>query len=226
MNNPDFPPESVVYPEVEVSPERKWKDRLNTAIIGIEVGPVNEFGRFGALAVAMALSRSNPAISAFAMGGAAAAFEVPAALAAADALENSERLQHSLGSINGFAGKLKEKFGVTVDAKTSMPTKIGLAYFGGSAVSEIVKHREDASRTKEQNRRYGLGVAGSLTGVSALQGYLIAEGIQYPSPDKVAGAVLAVGSIIGAAKIFKGWVKRENRSQNNQESQALPQEEL
>lgn len=191
--------------------KHRIRDKINALIIGIEVSPLNEVGRFGALGVAMATSRSNPAIAAAAIGAATAVFEVPAAYAAADALENSETLRVSIDRINNFTGNLKERLDIPRDTQTSTLTKVGLAYLGGSAVSEIVRHKEEPSRTYEQNRRYGLTTAASLVGVSAVQGYLIAEGIAYPSPNRLALTALAAGTVIGAGKMLKSWVRRENR---------------
>lgn len=208
--NQETNPSAVQFEAPEA--DRRLQNLRDAAIIFCEVTPINELGRFGALAAAIALSKSNPEVSAAAMGGATALFEVPAAYAAANALQAGRKLKASIDRVSSFTDSVKERLGIAADRTTSIPTKIGLAYLGGSAVSEMVKYREDTTRTTEQNRAYGLRVASALICVSTVQGYVIAAGIEHPEPKTLAGAALGVGSIFGAGKFFKAFINREKKS--------------
>src|SRR5690606_31199433 len=91
------------------------------------------------------------------------------------------------------------------DARMSRTAETGIALIGGSAVVMAAKHRQDTSRTIEQNRRYGLKTTAWLAGICAVQGYAGSEVIHNFSGEKLGVAAIAIAGVIGAA----GWAKKK-----------------
>ncbi len=184
------------------------KRALETGVLVTEVLPINEALRYSAFAAAQ-LAGSEPLISGVVLGGATFAIEGAAALATASILEG-DRSKKAIDLIH----KGLNKVGVSKDIKFSPLTKAGIALTGGSAVVTVVKHNENLDRTKSQNRKYGLGSAAGISGFCAVQGYLMAQGIETPNPLTVGGGILAVSSIIAGLKWVKSRVKHEESEES------------
>lgn len=182
----------------DTSGRSKTLDALSGLVIAAEVTLANEAMRFGAFGAAQA-AYGNPVISAAAYGGATLAIEGGAGFASARALD-SDIARKSLDKANN----LLEKIGISKDAKTSSVTKGAAALVGGTAISMLLKDREDPERTKAENRRYGLKSAAGLGGFCAVQGYFMAKGIEVPEPEYIGGGIFAlVGVRFGASKLIQ-----------------------
>lgn len=189
----------------------KIRRAAEATILFAEITPLNEAMRVTAGGAAIAAG-ADPLLAAGIFAGTNMVIESAAAVAAASWL-GTER---SKKTMDWFNGKLS-KVGISPEAKFSPLAKGGIAYLGGSAISAAVKYREDTSLEEKEIRRYGLQVATALSGVVAVQGFLIAEGIESPSPLTIGGALLAVASVGG---IFK-WAKRRIRSEEKEQGIVL-----
>ncbi len=176
-------------------------------ILFAEVTPINEAVRIAAGGFAIAKG-VDPIGVAFVYGGATAAIEGSAAIVAASWLSSD----NSARAIDWFNDKL-EKRGIAPEAKFSRLTKSAIAFLGGSAIVSAVNKRENPDNTKAEDRKYGLKVAGMLSGACAVQGYFVAQGVEAPSPTTVGGALLAVSSIFGIYQWAKRRVNREEEAQ-------------
>ncbi len=186
------------------------KRTVEGAILFAEVTPINEAMRIsaGSFAIAKGL---DPIGVATVYGGITAIIEGSAAIVAASWLEDG----NSKRAINWFNDKL-EKRGISPEAKFSGLTKSAIAFLGGSAIVLAVNKRENPENTKAEDRKYGLKVVGLLAGVCAVQGYLVAKGIDAPNPATIGGALLAVSSVAGLYRWAKHRVTREEQAQGIQ----------
>ncbi|MCE7936851.1 hypothetical protein DYH10_03660 [Candidatus Saccharibacteria bacterium CPR2] len=188
-------------------PVHYTKRAIEGAVLFTQITPLNEALRFSAGGAAIAAG-ADPVVTAGVYGASTALIEGSAALATASWLdtENSDK------AIRWFNDKL-EKRGISADTKFSALTKTCIAMIGGTAIVQAVKHREDPERTKNENRRYGLKSAAGLAGMTAVQGYLVAKGIDAPDPLTIGGALLAVGGTVGIYKWGRRKIAREQDTQ-------------
>lgn len=180
------------------------KTSIELAIVAAELSPLNEIMRFTPYAATVA-GNSHPLISGAVLGGATLAVEGAAALATADLLD-SEKGKKIVGWVNDKTGKL-----FAGDIKMSPVAEAGVAYLGGSAVVLAEKQREDPTRTAEQNRKHGIWTASWLAGTLAVQGALLAEGIQSPDPQSIGIALVAAAGVPAIAKWAKNLASRNQR---------------
>lgn len=183
---------------------QRTKRGIEGGILFAQVTPMNEAARFGAAGAAIA-SGASPLTTAAVYGGATLAIEASAAYAAASWLDTDR----SKNAIDWFNDKLKKR-GIPTDTEFSPVTKAGIAFVGGTAIVQAVKHRENPERTKDQNRSYGLRAAAALAGVCGVQGYFVARGIDAPGPETIGGALIAVGGAAGLAKWTKKRLSKES----------------
>lgn len=178
------------------------KRAVEGAVVVFVVSPTNELARVAATGAVAAATR-DPWLAAATWGGTTLAIESAAGVVAADLLE-SEGGKKFVEKINDKA----EKVGISRDTKFSPVTKAGISYMAGSAVATLVEHREDPTRTRAQNLRYGLLNASALGAVCTVQGALVAEGIATPNALTVGGAAIGVGSVVAAIKWASSRVRK------------------
>ncbi len=183
------------------------KTAIETAVIAVEVLPLNEALRYGAFA-AFTATNPNPILGGLVLGGATLAIEGSAAVATADLL-GTERGKKAIAWTNEKLTKI-----IPEGTKMSLPAEAGLAYLGGSAVVVAEKMRENPERTPEQNRRYGLVTAAWLSGVLAVQGTLAANGIHNPEPETIGLGLLGIASV----PVLANWAKKRFSSRKNSRS--------
>lgn len=171
---------------------------VEAAVLTAEVTPINEAIRIAAGAAAIKAGLDPLGVAAV-YGGATLAIESAASFAGASWLTTEK----SKKTMDWFNVKLEQR-GIPSDVELNKPLKAAVAFLGGSAISQVVKYREDTSMSKEQVRSYGLRASSALAGVCALQGYGVAAGLETPNPITVGLAFAAVGSVAGLYK----WSKR------------------
>lgn len=192
------------------------KRAVEISVITVEVGPTNELIRYGAFGAALVETR-NPVIGAAVLGGSTLLVEGAAALATADVI-SSDRATQAYNWINNRLEKV-----IPNNARMSPLVEGGIALYGGSVVVMAEKQRENPHRTKEQNRKYGLFTAGWLSGVLAVEGALIANGVDnYSDPKSVGAAFVVLGGLAAGAK----WAKNHLKKEVNKTRYDLSQEEL
>lgn len=173
------------------------------AIIAAEVGPLNEALRAGIFTAAMVHSEGSPLAGALAYGGATLLVEGTAAVATAGLL----------GSDRGSSAvhKVTEKLNSSLPegAKMNKLTEAGVALLGGSVVAMTAKQVENPTTTASDSRAYGLKTAGWLTGVCAVQGALMAHGIETMDPSWIGIGALSVGGVYAAARWARGRQSNE-----------------
>ena len=180
------------------------KRALQSTIIALEVGPTNEAMRYVAFGAVLTQTR-NPLVGAAVLGGSTLLVEGAAALATADLIASEEANK----TINWINGKLN-KF-VPAGAKMPPVAEAGVAMLGGSVVVLAEKQREDPGRTVEQNRRHGMFTASWLAGVLAVEGALVANGVEdYHDPKSIGAALVAVGGLVAAAKWAKNRIRKND----------------
>lgn len=182
------------------------KRSIEGAIIVGEVSPANEMLRFFAYGVAEAKLDNSLAVAGI-YTLATLIIEGSAAIAAADVLD-----RNGAQKTRNILGAGLDKIGLKKEVKTNIPIKAGVAFLGGSAISEFMKDREEPNRTKNQNRLYGLGVSAIMSVVCGVQGYMLSKGIESPSLGTIGGAFIGVGSIFGIAK----WARNKIDSANTE----------
>ncbi len=176
-----------------------WVRAIETTVVGLEVLPTNEAARIAIGGLTYAVTKDS-AMTALAYGASTMAIEGGAAILTADLLATNTS-NKAIGWVNG---KL-QKLGISPEAKTNKLVKAGVAVLGGSSVLLAVKQREEPERVFKQNRKYGLNTSAALAGMCAVQGYAVAEGISYPSPETIGVAGIALGGVFAAAK----WAKNK-----------------
>lgn len=176
----------------------KFRRGVESAILFAEVTPINEAMRVAVGGAAIAVG-ADPIEVAAVYGSATLAIEGAASFASASWLVT----ERSKKTVDWFNGKLEQR-GISSDAKFNKITKAGIAFLGGSAITNTVHFRENPELQEKEVRNYGYKISAMLAGVCAVQGYAVANGIETPSLISVGGALAAVGSIFGLA----GWTKR------------------
>lgn len=210
-------PQSVEDAMLGHSPDQAKKEGLRdrlanfgrAAVIAAEVSPANETMRIAAFGAAQALS-GDPAIGALAYGGSTLAIEGSAGIATSGALDTG-MARKTTTRVN----RLLEKIGIDPNVKTGRITKAATTLLGGTAISMVLKHREDPDRTRAENRQYGFKSAASLAGVCAVQGYFMSKGISVPSPETIGGGLAAFA---GAQAGAKGIIGRFRRGREQREA--------
>lgn len=210
---PGFDEDASVTPEiVRESGLRAVINRAryaaDSAIVGLEISPANEAARGAVFAYSQTLS-SNPVVGALAYGGATLAIETTAAVAAADLFSSGRGKQ--------VADKVRSRIERFIpEGVTEIPTiaEYSIGLVGGSAVAvasqEVVVPSQD--RSFSDRLRYGMGNVLRVTGVCAVQGAAMTEGIHSPSPLTIGAAVGALGGGLYAAK--KGLARWNNGAED------------
>lgn len=175
--------------------------------ITTDITPLNAVFRYGALAWAQR-AYGDPAVVAAVVGGVSMALEGASAVATADVLA-SEKANNIILKINNKLDGL----GVSKYLRTNLATEVGVASIGGTAAVTAVKHRQEPSRTRTQNRRYGLTAATGLSALSAAEGYLISNGIEHPNPVTIGIGALAIGGVVAGYKWAKNKISHSSASE-------------
>ncbi len=145
----------------------------------------------------------DPVVTGMAFGASTAIIESAAALFTAEAFDSRHGQK--------LATKVKDKLtkvGIPEDARTNTPIDFGVSLLGGSAVAIAVKHAQDPSRTKEQNRSFGLRMTLGTSAICGALGYAAAEGIANPGVETIGAAAVAIGGV----GYFAGWAKNKLKS--------------
>ena len=180
------------------------KRATQTGVVVAELLPTNEAIRYGALGLAMTKFGADPLVGAATLGGATLLVEGTAALATAELL-TTDKSQKVISRINESVHKI-----IPEHVKMSPVTEAGVALYGGSVVVMAEKQRENPERTVAQNRRYGLLTASWMSGVLAVEGAVIAQGIDNITDPKTVGfALIAMGGLAAAIKWAKNQVKKD-----------------
>ena len=183
---------------MQMEPIHYLKRTAQTVIVAAELSPLNEAVRYGALAYALNSTSGGALVGATVLGLSTFAVEAPAALSTASLL-NTERSNKTLGKVNSF---IDARFGRNF--KMSPVTEAGVAMVGGSAVVLVEKHREDQSRTLEQNRKHGLFTAGWMSAYFTLEGAFIGANStngNVLNAQTIGATLLALGATATGAKI-------------------------
>jgi hypothetical protein len=99
-----------------------------------------------------------------------------------------------------------------------------VALYAGVPTSMLLEHREQPDRSPEEVRRQGLLTAAWVSGVCAVEGGAVSEGIgNYANPKDLAAALVAIGMV----KAIPSWSKRRfEKRQSKKETQDSPQIEV
>lgn len=187
-----------------------------TAFVAAELNPIiNEGSRYSIFLTAEGISH-NPAMGALSFGLSTFVVEEAGALASASLF--------STPASNRFFEALNEtgkKLHIPMDKKMPTKAKIATTYVGGSVVGMALEQREDPTRTAVENRRYGLWTSTWLAGVCAVQGALMAEGINV-GLDHPGGAAVAGGTLVAAVT---GNMLRKRTAKNKLDKRILEAQE-
>jgi hypothetical protein len=192
---------------VQLAPHHYAKRTAQTGIVAAEISPANEIVRYGALAYALEKTSGGAAIGALALGISTFTVETPAALSTASLLQ-TEKSNKTLNKVNGF---IDDRFGRNF--KMNPAVEAGVAMTGGSAVVLVEKHREDQTRTLQQNRKHGLFTAGWMSAYFTVEGAFIGanstEG-NVLNAQTIGATLLAVGATAAGTKIALRTRNKEN----------------
>lgn len=206
-------PEDVIRPELTIVPEivdqiSRFQQAMHTlkragqgAIVAAEVSPLNETVRYSLFGASMVYSQS-PLTGALVLGGSTLVIEGAAALASAS-LISSENGSRSVKWINGRLEKVRKS-----NAKMGPLAEAGTALIGGSAVAMAATQLENPDREIQETRKYGLKVSSWLAGICAVQGALMANGIDTLEPTDLGVGVLSIAGLLAAAKWAKNRPER------------------
>lgn len=179
------------------------------AIALAELSPVNEAIRLSAFAAGETMSH-NPAVGALTFGLSTLAVEGSAAVASAS-LFNTETSRR----FNDFLKTKMKKLGYSEDKKLSRYSKVAGTFLGGSVVGMALENFDDADRTTKENVRFGLITSAWLAGACAVQGALMAEGVDASLDHPVtAGAIVGSAGAVAAGRYAWRKIKR-NRSKTD-----------
>lgn len=171
---------------------RKAKYLGLNAVAFATISPLNEVIRLAAFGGAEAISRS-PLMGALSYGISTLGVESAGVVAIAPVLETG-----TSDRVISFMNKKLSRVGIKEGTELSNYTKFNILLFAGAPARILAEHREDLSRSKEQNLRLGLVGSVELAGLCAIQGALMSEGINVglEHPAEVGG--IAGGLLLAA----------------------------
>ncbi len=181
------------------------------SVIVAEVTPVNELLRYGAFGLAVA-SQDNPVVSAAVLAFTTLGIEGAAAFVAADILD-TDRGNKTTAKINDVIDR-RNLNGVL---RTGPVSEFSVALIGGSAITTFVKHRQDPSRTRRQNRRFGVLTTVEMTATMGATGYLTARGIETPNVQTIGAALLSGTGVFYGVKRALARAKQRGSKQSESE---------
>lgn len=212
-----------VQPEADETPRGVLSSgitALKAAAVTMELLPVtNEGARYSAFVYAQTFSH-NPALGAAVLGGSTLLVEGAGVLGSASWIAQ-DRIQALTDKIdrkfaNTKLAALSPKQHIPDNLHISSVAEAGIAMTFGSVALLEAKQRENPQRTSEQNVRRGLMTASWMAGVFAVEGALLAEGVDdYSNPTVVGPALLGLAGVMGAI----GWAKRRMRKEAKEEKQ-------
>ena len=163
-----------------------------SATLFAEVTPMNEAVRLP-LAVA-AYKIGGPELAGLVTGVSTLAIETAGGVVAADAIDTPGG-RKKIARVNNWL----EEHGLSKFLKTNIASEAIIANVGGTAVVTAVKHRQNPERTRDENRRYAMKSAAGLGALYTVDGYLIANSFEHPSPLTISlGAVATAVTFAGA----------------------------
>jgi hypothetical protein len=196
-----------------------------TAMLAIELSPANEVMRFGALGLA-AVATKDPAVGALVLGGSTAIVEGGGVFAASKWVAE-DRVKTVLDNIHAKLGDkpilkyLSPRRYLSDGKEVSFLAEATIGMHLGSVAVMEAKQREDPTRTEADARRRGLITTAWLSGIFAVEGALIAKGIEeYDNPRTwMVGAALAGlwGGQAGIRRAVKAFKARAEKLHNEPE---------
>ncbi len=208
-----------------VLPEAEKKNWVSTKIgklvagtvLTLEINPfTSEVARLALLGATLKVT-GDPMLSAAVYGGSTLAQEVTAGVVTADVLDTTGS-NRAVGKVNQGL----DKIGASRILNTNIATEAAVAIYAGTPAVTFLKHRQNPERTRQQNRRYAVGVSLGISAVCAAEGYAIAEGLDNPDPLKLSIAALGVGGIIASYK----WARKRISSAQVQDISSLSENEM
>jgi hypothetical protein len=198
----------------DVAPKPHWQHLLGqskhigqTVCAFVNVSPANEAIRLGVFGGIIAGVSRSPEAGALAYGLSTFVVEGVGAVAAAPLLETklSKKFVDILSTKIAKFRKSEESL------KLSLLSKATATFFGGTVVSMAIEQLEDNTRTNNQNLQYGLKVSAALAGICAVQGALMAEGVDLgiDHPQVFGPIVAAVAMAAGTRFAYKRFFRRE-----------------
>jgi len=183
------------------------------SVIVAEVSPINELIRYGALGVAIT-SQDSAVVSAAVFATTTFCVEGSAAFVAADMLD-TDTGNKTVTKINNAIDR-RNLSGVL---KTGPASEFAVSLFAGSAITTVVKHRQDPERTRSQNRKFGIFTATEMAVTMGATGYLAAKGIETPNTQTIGGALLfGTGVVYGAKKALASAKHRSGKQPEPEEA--------
>lgn len=171
---------------------------VEAATLAVLLSPMNEVIRV-ALVAAVLVSSDDALAAGIVWGGSTLVIELIAGCIAADLLATAAG-----GRWTRWFNEKAARIGLKPGARLSGVTKAGIAFLAGAGVAVFVEHREDPTRTRARNLRYGVLTSIALGAVCTVQGILVATGLVDPSPITLTGAVVGLLSVVAALK----WATR------------------
>lgn len=194
----------VISDDITTSFAHKLRRSVEVTMLGVELSPLNEAIRFGAMGAAIASGADALTVGGIA-GVTALAIEGGGAVAAAGLL-TSDTGNKAMSWVNN---KLENNLKISPEAKFSGLTKAGIAFLGGSAIVASVQYREQPNMTEKQTRMYGLKNAAVLSGSATIMGVGISKGLELPGPEMIGAGLVATGGLIGVWKKITNRIRRE-----------------
>lgn len=188
------------YIAFENDPSGTAKHGVETGIVAAIVSPANEVFRFGVAGAVQAGTGSTIA-SAVSIVAVTALTEGVGTLASAD-LMDSDNGHKAVSWLNGKLDKVTR--GKITEGKRLGPIgEAGLGYFGGTSVALLAKQIEEPSRTKHENKRYGLLMTSWLSGLVGIQWLTGANGFDNPTPANIALGFAGTVGVVAGMKFAK-----------------------
>lgn len=222
IDQPDVSPFSPEHldltgPEVALQPEASPVSRFSgmarkllrggeQAIIAIEVLPfTNGPLRYGAFATTLAATKDT-ALSTAVLAGSTAALEGGAGLAFANVLERGE--SRTVDKATAIVDKIVPK------GKLPLSARAVLAVYTGTVLTMLEKFRNDKDSTIQEKRKFALQTTGWLTGVLAVQGVCLSEGLTDPTDVKT---TVPAAAVLGGMAFVYRRVLRQIKQQKQEE---------
>ncbi len=183
-----------------------------------EVSPINEAVRLGVFGIGEGfVGGHDPIFGAITYGLSTLVVESLGAISAAPLLktEISSRFTDFLNA------KIPNKFKTEDKLQLTKITKVGASLLGGSVVSMAVEQLEDPDISKGNILRHGLWTSTWLTPVCAVQGAMMAEGIDLGIGHPLIGSAIGGGIILaGASEFIRRRIKNSDSRKEIQQQVA------
>jgi hypothetical protein len=179
------------------------------ALTLLELTPANEAVRLAIWGLGEGIAPHDPIVGAMTYGLSTLAVESAGAIAAAPLL-GTEKSKQFAGYLNTKIAKVRKN---PETVELSKVTKASVALFGGSVAAMAIEQLEDPERSVNKHRRHGLWTSTWVAGAAAVQGALMAEGINLGlDHPKTAGEVVGVLGLAAGARFAERRHARHERA--------------